>query len=371
MSSPGHPVCRADHVGSLLRPAALRNAYREFSSGKIDDAQFRAAQDTAISEVVQRQESAGLGAVTDGEFRRRSWFAGFVDAVDGLTHKNTSFKFVEGDDANISVPVPHAEAIIHRSSGICTDEFDFMRDITERPVKITLPAPPVMHFFRGQEGINAEVYPDIEQFWSDLLAVYKQEIAALAKLGCTYLQLDEVPMALLCDPVIRERIADWGWDWQALLERYIAAVNGALESRPDNMTVAMHLCRGNFRGHWIGTGGYEPVAERLFQETEVDVFLLEFDSDRAGDFSPLRFVPSSKAVVLGLISSKSPELEAADAVGRRIDDASRFLSLDQLALSPQCGFGTTVGGAPMDEMQQFDKLELVGQVARQVWGSNK
>ena len=368
MSTHGHPICHADHIGSLLRPASLKDAFRKLARDEIDAEQFRDTQDAAIRAVVSMQEAAGLGAVTDGEFRRRSWFAGFVDAVEGLTHKDTEFKFVEDDEANISVPVPHAEAAIRRTAGITTDEFTFLHGISKCPAKITLPAPPVMHFFRGEQGIDSTVYPDIDQFWADLINVYRAEIADLAALGCTYVQLDDVPMALLCDPSIRGRIRAWGWDWQVLLERYIAAVNGALESRPPNMTVGMHLCRGNFRGHWIGSGGYEPVAERLFQDTDVDVFLLEFDSERAGDFSPLRFIPASKAAVLGLISSKSAELEDAEAVATRIDEATEFIALDKLAVSPQCGFGTTVGGAPMSEQDQVRKLELVGQVARQVWG---
>lgn len=360
--------CRADHVGSLLRPRMLRDGYRALQRGEIDEKAFRAIQDQAVREAVEMQEKVGLDALTDGEFRRRSWFAGFVDAVEGLTHKDTLFRFVEGDEASIPVPVPHAEAPIRRTGGISTDEFRYMKGITKGRVKITLPSPSVMHFFRGNDGIDRTVYPDIEQFWADLIAIYRAEIRELGELGCTYLQLDEVPIALLCDPNIRARIATWGWNWETLLDRYIDAVNHAIAERPADMTIAMHLCRGNFRGHWIGSGGYEPVAERLFQKANVDVYLLEFDSERAGDFSPLRFLPPHKSVVLGLVSSKTPELEKMDDLRARIDAASAYVPAERLGVSPQCGFGTTVGGAPMDEEQQFRKLALVAETARSVWG---
>jgi 5-methyltetrahydropteroyltriglutamate--homocysteine methyltransferase len=309
-----------------------------------------------------------LGAVTDGEFRRRSWFAGFVDAVEGLTHKDTAFNFMEEGEAAISVPVPHAEAPIRRTHGICTHELAFVQKVATRPVKITMPAPSVMHFFRGPGGVDREVYPDLDRFWADLVAVYRAEIAELGRMGLRYLQLDDVPPALLCDARIQQRIAQWGWDWRALLEKYIWANNEILRDRPAGMIAGVHLCRGNFRGHWIGSGGYEPVAEKFFNGVNADLFLLEYDSERAGDFRPLRFVPKEKCVVLGLVSSKTPRLESAAALKRRIDEAARFVPHERLAVSPQCGFGTTVGGAPMSEDDEKRKLELVGRVAREVWG---
>jgi methionine synthase II (cobalamin-independent) len=361
-------VCRADHIGSLMRPRALKEGYKALAAGRIDEHAFAAIQDEAVRGAVAMQEAAGLDAVTDGEFRRRSWFAGFVDAVDGLTHKDTEFNFMERGEAAVSVPVPHAEAPIRRSKGIATGELAFLQRIARRRAKITLPAPSVMHFFRGPGGIDRGVYPDEEKFWEDLIAVYRAEVAELGRMGLAYLQLDDVPHALLCDATIRERIAQWGWDWKQLLERYIWADNEILRGRPAGMRVGIHLCRGNFRGHWIGSGGYEPVAEKLFNGVDADVFLLEYDSERAGDFSPLRFVPPDKGVVLGLVSSKTPVLEQEDFLKRRIDSASRMIPLDRLALSPQCGFGTTVGGAPMSEDDQRRKLELVGRVARAVWG---
>ena len=361
------PVGRADHIGSLLRPKSLRDGHKALTTGAIKQKEFGVIQDTAVRQVVAMQEELGLGVVTDGEFRRRSWFAGFVDAVEGLVHKDTYFKFVEGDAASVSVPVPFAHAPIRRTTGITTGEFDFVKSIATRPVKITLPSPSVIHFHRGPDCADPSVYPDMDQYWDDLLRVYREEIADLGKRGCTYLQLDEVPMALLCDPKIRERIEHWGWDWESLFDRYVGAVNQALENRPKGMTVGMHMCRGNYRGKWIGTGGYEPIAERLFNRVAADVFLLEYDSERAGGFEPLRFVPRNKSVVLGLVSSKTSELEDEEELKRRLDEASRYVTYDRLALSPQCGFGTTVGGAPMTEDDEKRKLGLVVKVAADVW----
>jgi 5-methyltetrahydropteroyltriglutamate--homocysteine methyltransferase len=364
----GIPLCRADHIGSLMRPKALRDAHKAHAAGRMSDADFARAQDDAVRAAVAMQQAAGLGVMTDGEFRRRSWFAGFVDSVDGLTHQDTSFKFMEEGEAAISVPVPHVAAPIRRTQGICTHELAFVQGTTTMPVKITMPAPSVMHFFRGPGGIDRTLYPDIEQFWTDLIAVYRAEIAELGRMGLAYLQLDDVPPALLCDARIQQRIAAWGWDWRALLDKYIWANNEILRDRPRGMTVGVHLCRGNFRGHWIGSGGYEPVAEKFFGAVDADLFLLEYDSERAGDFRPLRHVPRQKGVVLGLVSSKTPELEKPDVLRRRIDEAAAFVPHERLALSPQCGFGTTVGGAPMSEDDQTRKLALVGRVARDVWG---
>ncbi len=362
-----HTIYRADHIGSLLRPKALRDAYKAHGAGRLDAAGFEAALDEAIGAAIRRQEAAGLGAVSDGEFRRRSWLAGFVDAVEGLEHRDTRFNFLAGEEASIPVPVPHNQGRIRRVKSIAGAEFAFARAVAARPVKITMPAPSVMHFFRGPDGIDRGVYGGDEAYWDDLVAVYAEEIAELGRLGCRYLQLDEVPIALLCDAKVRERVAQWGWDWRQLLGRYIDALNRAIAARPPGMAVGIHLCRGNFRGHWIGSGGYEPVAERLFSEAAADHFLLEYDSARAGDFRPLRFLPKEKSAVLGLVSSKTPVLEAAAHLKRRIDEAAAFASHGQLALSPQCGFGTTVGGAPMGEEEQWRKLELVGKVAAEVW----
>ena len=361
------PPCRADHIGSLLRPKGLRDAYKAAAAGRMPPAEFDAVLDDSIRAAIRMQEDAGLDAVTDGEFRRRSWFAGFVDSVDGLEHRDTAFRFVEGGEAQLSVPVPHTAGLIRRTRGIATHELAFAQGVARRPVKITLPAPSVIHFHRGPEAIDRAIYPDEAAWWRDLIAVYRAELAELARLGCTYVQLDEVPIALLCDPRIQALIAGWDWDWRALLDKYLWANAEVLRDRPAGMTIGMHLCRGNYRGHWIGSGGYEPVAEKLFGQRDVDVFLLEYDSARAGDFRPLRFVPAGKSVVLGLVSSKTAALEDAGVLRRRIDEAAAFVPLDHLAVSPQCGFGTTVGGAPMTEDDERRKLELVASVARTVW----
>lgn len=362
-------LCRADHIGSLLRPARLRAAYRELTAGSLDRAGFDAVLDDSIRAAIRMQEAAGLGVVTDGEFRRRSWFAGFVDAVDGLEHRDTEFQFVEDGAPVITVPVPHTAGPIRRVRGIATDEFAFARNCAKGLAKVTLPAPSVIHFHRGPDGIDRGVYPDEARWWDDLIRVYREEIAALGALGCKYLQIDEVPIALLCDPNIQRKIGKWGWDWQALLDRYIDANTRILEGKPAGMTVGMHLCRGNYRGHFIGSGGYEPVAPQLFAQP-VDQFLLEYDSERAGDFAPLRHVPADKSVVLGLVSTKTAQLEGEQALAARVDAATKYIPLERLAISPQCGFGTTVGGAPMDEAAERKKLELVGRVARTIWGSN-
>jgi 5-methyltetrahydropteroyltriglutamate--homocysteine methyltransferase len=359
---------RADHIGSLIRPKALREAYKEYAIGRLSTAEFASAQDDAVKAAVRMQEDAGLNAVTDGEYRRRSWFAGFVDAVEGLTHKETSFAFMQDGEATISVPVPHVEARIRRTNGITTHELDFVQQVAHQPIKITMPAPSVMHFFRGPRGVDSNIYPRIDAFWSDLVAVYRSEIAELGRMGLTYLQLDDVPPALLCDANIQQRVTQWGRDWKALLATYIRINNEVLRDRPKQMVAGIHLCRGNFRGHWIGSGGYEAVAEKFFNETNADLFLLEYDDERAGDFSPLRHVPNDKSVVLGLVSSKTPVLEDPSELKRRIDAAAAFIPYERLALSPQCGFGTTVGGAPMSEDDQRRKLALVGEVARHVWG---
>ena len=362
------PPFRADQVGSFLRPERLKEARARREKGEITAAQLRTVEDEEIKKLIKQQEDIGMQLATDGEFRRRSWFAGFVDAVAGLTHKSTEFNFMEEGEAKLSVPVPHAEAPIRRTGGIATAEFDGTKRHAHRPVKITLPAPSVIHFFRGPDGIDKSVYPDEAQYWDDLLRVYREEIADLGRRGCGYVQLDEVPIALLCDTKIQVRIAQWGWDWRKLLDRYVWALNQAIAARPAGMHIGVHLCRGNFRGHFIGSGGYEPVAEKLFNAVAADSYLMEYDSERAGDFAPLRHLPRNKGVVLGLVSSKEARLEPLDALKRRVEEAARFAPVERLAVSPQCGFGTTVGGAPMGEDDQKRKLELVGNLARAVWG---
>ena len=355
------PPFRAEHVGSLLRPRALKDAHRARLSG---DA-LRAVEDASVREAVALQEDLGFQVVTDGEFRRGSWFLGFVEAVDGLGLEKTRFSFQGGAAGAWSGPKVVSK--VARRRGIATAEFRFVRSVTRQTPKVTLPTPSAMHFFVGPEGLDTAAYPDLKSFFTDLARVYREELADLARLGCTYVQLDEVPLALLCDSAIRAAVVARGEDPLVLTEFYVAAVNAALEHHPAGMTVGMHLCRGNYKSGWLAQGGYDAIAERLFHDAQVDVFFLEYDTPRAGDFAPLRFVPASKQVVLGLVSTKTPALEDAAEVARRVEDASRYVPLDRLGLSPQCGFASSAAGNPLSAEEQAAKLDLVARVAREVW----
>jgi len=365
------PPFHADHVGSLLRPRALTQAFRRAADGEIGREQFRALQDDAIRGIVDVQAEVGLPIATDGEFRRSSYWSHFVESVEGLTVKESLFSFHDQHGHAQSFTAPHVSGKVHRARPISTTEFAFLapaaraRGLTP---KITLPSPPTMHFWRGRAGIDASAYDGPEAFFADLAQVYREEIAALGNLGCTYVQLDEVPLAMLCDPAVREQLTARGEDPAALVGLYIRAFNDALRDKPAGMTAAMHMCRGNYRGQWLSEGGYESVAERVFAEVDVDRFLLEYDTPRAGDFSPLRFLGPRKAAVLGLVSTKTPKLESVSALSRRIDEAAKVVPLDRLAVSPQCGFASTVAGNPITADDQRHKLTLVVETARRVWG---
>ncbi len=361
----GGPPFRADHVGSLLRPQALKDAFRDHHAGKLTDEEFRAIQDRCIREAVTMQEQVGLQSITDGEFRRGSWFLGFVDAIEGLTTRNAPFDFRGGGQARFQTAF--VEGKLRRVRGITTHEFSSLRTMTGRTPKVTIPAPSLVHFLRGDVTLSRQAYPDLAEFWVDLTAIYAQELDELGRLGCTYVQLDEVPCAMLCDPQLRAAAAAGGEDPDTLLDTYIAAANQAIAGRPDGMTIAMHLCRGNYKGQWMAAGGYEPVAEKLFNGVAVDAFFLEYDTERAGSFEPLRHMPADKMVVLGLVSSKTAELEPVDTLRRRIDAASRYVPLERLGISPQCGFASSVGGNPLTIEDQRRKLARVVEVAEQVW----
>jgi methionine synthase II (cobalamin-independent) len=360
---------RAEHVGSLLRPRELKDAFRAHSEGKLDDQRFREIQDRAIRSAVALQEEAGLGTITDGEFRRIAWSTGFVWALDGLEPRDSLFEFRDESGDVIRWQTCYAARPIRRTRGIMLDEFEFVRRLTTRDVKVTMPAPSFLHFFRGRDCADPAVYPDPAAFWQDLVTVYRAEIADLARRGATYVQIDEVPLAMLCDEEVRERVRARGEDPGELIGAYVDAVNRAIADRPVSMTVGMHLCRGNLRGHWMASGSYEAIAERLFNEVHVDAFFLEYDTARAGDFSPLRFMPKEKNVVLGLVSTKTPVLEPNEALVRRLDEASQFVPLERLAISPQCGFASTIGGNPLTEEDERAKLARVVEVAERVWGS--
>ena len=365
------PPNRAEHIGSLLRPQKLRAAFKQFRGGAITEDAFEAVRDTCIDEVLRMQLDCGLCSLTDGEFRRSSWMSGFVDAVDGMTNKPTSFNFTDADGGDLGVDVPHVGGRLSRRHGIATHEFAYASaKVSTAPkarIKVTLPSPSAMHFMRGPDGVDADAYPDDDAFWEALIGIYREELQELGKIGCDYVQFDEVPIALLCDPDVRQKVAGWGWSPDALVARYISAVNDVVADRPTGMTIGMHLCRGNYRGKWIAAGGYDPVAERLFNEVRVDGYCLEYDDERAGDFEPLRFVPNNKYVVLGLVSSKRPELEPLDLLRQRIDAASAYVPHDRLALSPQCGFATAVGGGGLSEDQERAKLERIVETVTRVW----
>jgi 5-methyltetrahydropteroyltriglutamate--homocysteine methyltransferase len=366
------PQFRAEHIGSFLRPEKLLAAARELRSGAATREQLAALQDEAVRELVALQESLGLPSVTDGEFRRRSWSAGFIDAVEGFGMRDGALLgFHDAKGVGRTVPSPYAKARLTRKRGIATGEFRFLKGVVRKGTpKVTLPSPDVMHYFLGPRSVDEAVYPDIEQYYADLVSIYTDEIGELAALGCTYLQLDNTALPCNCDTRARADVAARGEDADALTERYVKLNNAVLAACPPGMAKAMHMCRGNFKGQWMAEGGYEPIAEKVFGAVDVDAFLLELDTPRAGDFRPLRFVPAPKKVVLGLVSSKTPQLESIDELKRRIDEAAKFVPLERLGISPQCGFSSVAGGGqPITPDDQKRKLERVLQVAREVWGT--
>jgi 5-methyltetrahydropteroyltriglutamate--homocysteine methyltransferase len=370
-STTKRPPFRADHVGSLLRPAALRSAFKSFDAGEIDAAAFHKAQDVNINAAVRTQEEIGFKVVTDGEFRRSSYWARFVERTEGFAIRQAAYKFHDDSGQESNFTAPFATARLRRVRPLAVDEFEFLREITRVTPKITLPAPSTMHFYSGGHFADPDVYPDAEAFFADLTDVYRQEIADLAEAGCRYVQLDEVAIAMLCDPLLRERVKAQGQDADRLVGIYIEAINRVVAKRPADMAIGIHVCRGNFKGRYLSEGGYETVAERFFADANATHFLLEYDTARAGDFRPLRFLPTNKGAVLGLVSTKTPLPESADDLRRRIDEAGRYVDLERLAIGPQCGFASTVAGNPVGEADQRLKLSLVVEVATAVWGSRE
>ena len=364
----GKPPFRADHVGSLLRPQELIAARHKLRNGEIDQSALREIEDGAIRDVVKFQEDIGLRAVTDGEFRRGAFFSHFVKSVAGMTVKITPFMFSNDAGDNVQAYGPYAAGKLKRAKGITTEEFKFVRAITDRTVKVTMPAPSYVNFLGGRERVDAAAYPDLTEYFVDLAAVYRQELAELHTLGCTFVQLDEVPLAMMEDPDINDRIRSLGEDPEQLIDVYIEAISAAVRDKPADMVIGMHLCRGNYRGRWLASGGYGRVAERIFNIKGIDVFFLEYDSPRAGDFSPLRLLPRAKWAILGLVSSKTAALEDKSAVLNRIDEADKFVPIDQLGISPQCGFATNLTGSPLTQAEEKAKLRLVVDIAAEVWG---
>lgn len=364
----GRPPFRADHVGSLLRPAALKQAFKDHAAKKLDDKGFKALQDAAIRDVVRLQEDAGLKVVTDGEFRRASYWGRFVERCEGFTIKPAVFKFRDDHGHEVDFTATYAAGKLKRTQPLAVDEYDFLKAaVTKAAGKITLPAPSTMHFYRCTDYADAKIYGDAKAFFADLSKVFREEIAALAAAGCRYVQLDEVAVAMLCDPDIRAKIAAAGQKPDELVDLYIDSINESVAGAPADMVFGVHMCRGNFKAHYLAAGGYESVAERFFTRTKVNHFLLEYDTPRAGDFQPLRFM-KNKGVVLGLVSTKTAVLESPDTLKRRIEEAAKFMPLDNLAIGPQCGFASTVAGNPLTEADERAKLKLLVDTARSVWG---
>jgi 5-methyltetrahydropteroyltriglutamate--homocysteine methyltransferase len=370
MSTPAVPPFRADHVGSLLRPPELVSARRRHRAGECTDAELRAVEDTAIRASVAQQEALGLQAVTDGEFRRAAWHTDFIFQIGGISRSSAAPVRFRNDGgevefSTVSVLVDGKLGLEHTIFG---DDFTFLASVATTGVpKLTIPAPSMVHYRGGPAVIDRSVYPDVEQFWSDLGATYAEEVRRLAAMGCRYLQFDDTSLAYLNDPKHRAEIAGRGEDADHMHLRYIRQTNAALAGRPDGMAVTTHLCRGNFRSSWAASGGYEFVAEALFTELAVDGFFLEYDDERSGGFEPLRFLPADKFAVLGLVTSKRPDLESKDDLKQRIDEAARYADLDQLCLSPQCGFSSTEDGNALSADEQKAKLELVLETAAEVW----
>jgi 5-methyltetrahydropteroyltriglutamate--homocysteine methyltransferase len=339
----------------------------ERTAGNISAAELAEVEDDAVRDAISLQEDIGLKVITDGEFRRHIYFGHFAGAVDGFEEMEAEMAFKDESGKPMTYRTDVVTSRLRRVRGIATGEYKFVQHHTSRTPKVTLPSPGGMHYFRWHEGISEQAYPDIEEFYGDLVAIYRAELRGLAEVGARYVQFDDVALALLCDPDRRAEAAARGYDPDELVARYIEVTNAMLEERPENMVVAMHLCRGNNQGKWLGAGGYDYVAEQAFAGLRMDAFFLEYDSERSGGFEPLRYVPRDKHVVLGLVTSKTPELEDSALLERRIDEAAQYFPGERLSLSPQCGFASVEKGNPLTADDQRRKLELVVDVAGKVW----
>jgi 5-methyltetrahydropteroyltriglutamate--homocysteine methyltransferase len=373
MSARATPPFRADHVGSLLRPRALLTARDQAASGAMSPDELRAVENDSIRDAIKMQEDVGLRSITDGEFRRASWHMDFIYQIAGVQKAEKNLKSVfhnEGGDIEFTPAGVRITGKLGIDHTIFGDAFEFLRDtVAAGTPKLTIPAPSLVHYRNGPAAIDPDVYSDMATFWDDLGAAYAEEIRRLAELGCTYLQLDDTSLAYLNDPAQRAEIAARGEDAEHQHETYIATINRALQDKPTGLTVTTHMCRGNYRSSWVAQGGYDFVADALFNELNVDGYFMEYDDARSGGFEPLRFVPKGKYVVLGLVTSKKGDLEAKDQLKRRIEEASRFVDIDQLCLSPQCGFSSTLEGNALTRDQQVAKLRLVVETAEEIWGS--
>jgi 5-methyltetrahydropteroyltriglutamate--homocysteine methyltransferase len=368
------PPFRADHVGSLLRPKELLQAREDHAAGKLDDETLKGLEDEAIADVVKQQREVGLRTATDGEFRRASWHMDFIYSIDGISRApgNMSVKFHNAQgDIEWTPAALHIDGKLGVSEPIFGDAFQYLQSHAsdDQVPKLTIPSPSMVHYRGGRAAVDKDVYPDMDQFWDDLTSAYADEVRKVHELGCRYLQFDDTSLAYLNDPKQREMIAAQGSsDVEHLHEAYISHINEALADKPEDMAVTTHMCRGNFRSSWVAEGGYDFVAEALFNNLGVDGFFMEWDDARSGGFEPLRFVPKGKTVVLGLVTTKRGELESKDELKRRIEEATQYVDLDQLCLSPQCGFSSTSEGNDLTYDQQWAKLRLIVEVADEVWG---
>ena len=372
MTARSKPPFRADHVGSLIRPDALIKAREAAEKGEIAPADLTRIQQDAIRGVVRVQEQIGLKLVTDGEYNRQSWQRDFllkIGNVKPMPSKLTVRFHSAAGARDHAPPSLRVAGPLSWPGGIFVDDFKFLKSVATALPKLTIPSPTVVHFRGGREAIDAHAYPEMDAFYDDLAQVYRAEIHDLAQAGCRYLQIDEVNLAYLCDPELRRQVANIGEDPGTLPKTYAKLLNDTIKGKAADMIVCMHLCRGNFAGAWIAEGGYEPIAELLFNEINADGYFLEYDTERAGSFAPLRFLPKGKIAVLGLVTTKSPQLETKDELKRRIEEASRYAPIEQLALSPQCGFSSGIGGNAMTVEDEIAKLKLVVETAREVWGS--
>jgi 5-methyltetrahydropteroyltriglutamate--homocysteine methyltransferase len=373
MSARTEPPFRADHVGSLLRPPELLQARADHKAGRIGDDELRAAEDAAIEDVVRLQEDLGLRSITDGELRRGSWHMDFIYQLDGVTRTTDDMHIQFRNPAGVIEFTPAASKVegkIGVSKTIFGPDFEYLRSVTTKGTpKLTIPSPSMVHYRGGRSAIDDSVYPDLNDFWEDLGTAYAEEVRRLYDVGCRYLQFDDTSLAYLNDPKQREEMAQKGADAEHQHEIYIRTINKALADKPADMIVTTHMCRGNHRSSWVAEGGYDFVAEALFNDLQIDGYFMEWDDERSGGFEPLRFVPKGKTIVLGLVTSKRPDLESKDELKRRIEEASQYVDIDQLCLSPQCGFASTELGNDLTIEQEAAKLRLVLEVAEEVWGS--
>ena len=365
------PPFRAEHVGSFLRPAELLAAREQRQRGEIDAAALRAVEDEAIRGVVKFQEDLGLESITDGEFRRTFFHTDFLLQLDGIEERGgmeVAFQHAAGKEINYAPPKMIVTGKVRHAKPIQLADYEYLKSVTTQTPKVTIPSPTMLHFRAGREGISEAAYPDMDEFFADVGAAYREEVRQLGDAGLTYLQLDDTNLAYLCDDKQRDNARKRGMDPDDAPRLYARLINAAIAQKPADMVTGIHLCRGNFRSSWAAEGGYEPVAEVMFNELAIDAFFLEYDDARSGDFAPLRFVPKGKTVVLGLVTTKLGELESRDDILRRIEDAAKYLPIEQMALSPQCGFSSTVHGNDIAVEQQRAKMQLVIDVARDVWG---